>query len=104
MDRSDLVRAAVHDGLEELTAQARRTAAEAQAIDAAFQERARRNFEMLGEAVRLMGASAALPPAPLAVAAPAPTPEPTPERAARPKPAAKAAEPVEAATDVDEAG
>ena len=56
----DLVRAAVTDGLEELTAQARRTAEEAQAIDAAFQERARRNFEMLSEAVRLMGASAAL--------------------------------------------
>jgi len=66
----ELVRAAVTEGLEELSAHARRTAEEAQAIDAAFQERARRNFEMLGEAVRLMGASAALPPTPL-VAAPA---------------------------------
>ena len=59
----DIVRAAVSDGLEELTAHARRTAEEAQAIDAAVQDRARRNFEMLGEAVRLMGATAALPPA-----------------------------------------
>ena len=37
----DLVRAAVADGMEALTAQARRTAEEAQAIDAGFQERAR---------------------------------------------------------------
>jgi hypothetical protein len=48
-------------GLEELTAQARRTVEEAQAIDEAFQERARRNFEMLREAVRLMGSAATLP-------------------------------------------
>jgi len=78
----DLVRAAVADGLEGLTAQARRTAEEAQAIDAAFQERARRNFEMLGEAVRLMGASAAMPMAPLA-----PPPERPLSRAGRPRPA-----------------
>ncbi|WP_309604041.1 polar localization protein TipN [Phenylobacterium sp.] len=57
----DLVRAAVSKGMEELTAQARRTAEEAQAIDAAFQDRVRLNFEMLSEAVRLMGASAAGP-------------------------------------------
>jgi hypothetical protein len=80
----DLVRAAVTEGLEELTAQARRTAEEAQAIDAAFQDRARRNFEMLGEAVRLMGASAAMPAAPLVVA--------PPPRAARPRPVAVAVE------------
>jgi hypothetical protein len=77
----DLVRAAVAEGLEGLTAQALRTAEEAQAIDAAFQERARRNFEMLGEAVRLMGASAALPMAPFAaqpMAAAARPPRPRP--------------------------
>ena len=82
----DLVRAALSEGLEGLTAQARRTAEEAQAIDAAFQERARRNFEMLSEAVRLMGASAAMPLAPLA---PPPAPAPGP---ARTRPAAKASE------------
>jgi hypothetical protein len=79
----DLVRTAVVDGLEELNAQARRTAEEAQAIDAAFQERARRNFEMLSEAVRLMGASAAMPMAPVA-----PMPPPPAQRASRPRPAA----------------
>jgi hypothetical protein len=53
-------------------AAARRTAEEAQAIDAAFQERVRRNFEMLSEAVRLMGTVAAAPsPAPVAPLAPA---------------------------------
>lgn len=88
-DQIDLVRAAVREGLEELSAQARRTAEEAQAIDAAFQERARRNFEMLSEAVRLMGVSATLPPAPLAP----PQAPPAPPRAARPRPVAKAEEP-----------
>jgi len=82
----DLVRAAVAEGLEGLTAQARRTAEEAQAIDAAFQERARRNFEMLSEAVRLMGVSAAMPMTPLA------PPPPAPERVAKPRSVAKAAE------------
>ena len=80
----DLVRAAVAEGLEGLTAQARRTAEEAQAIDAAFQERARRNFEMLSEAVRLMGVSAAMPMTPVA---------PPPARAPRPRPVARALEP-----------
>jgi hypothetical protein len=80
----DLVRTAVTDGLEELSAQARRTAEEAQAIDAAFQERARRNFEMLSEAVRLMGASAAMPASSLAL----PPVAPPPPRAARARPPA----------------
>ncbi len=57
----ELVHEAMTRGLEELTAQARRTVEEAQAIDEAFQERARRNFEMLREAVRLMGSAATLP-------------------------------------------
>jgi hypothetical protein len=84
-DQIDLVRAAVTEGMEALTAQARRTAEEAQAIDAGFQERARRNFEMLSEAVRLMGVSATLPAAPLAQLAPAPAP-----RAIKPRALAKA--------------
>ncbi|THD63296.1 polar localization protein TipN [Phenylobacterium sp.] len=84
-DQIDLVRAAVASGLEELTLQARRTAEEAQAIDAAFQDRARRNFEMMSEAVRLMGVSATLPPAP---AATAPLPRPAaPPRPVRARPA-----------------
>ncbi|HEX3365564.1 polar localization protein TipN [Phenylobacterium sp.] len=92
-DQIDLVRAAVTDGMEALTAQARRTAEEAQAIDAGFQERARRNFEMLSEAVRLMGASASLPTAPLAPPVLPPAP-----RVAKPRAVAKV-EPAPAAAE-----
>jgi hypothetical protein len=67
--QAEQVRVALADGMDELMAQARRTAEEAQAIDAAFQDRVRRNFEMLSEAVRLMGVAAVAPPAPLAVVA-----------------------------------
>ena len=42
-------------GLDDLLASARRAADETQAIDQAFQERVRRNYEMLSEAVQLMG-------------------------------------------------
>ncbi|MFO1012191.1 MAG: polar localization protein TipN [Caulobacteraceae bacterium] len=64
--RSDEVQQAVEKGMEDLMASARRAAAETQAIDQAFQERIRRNYEMLSEAVQLMGvvagnASAAAP-------------------------------------------
>jgi hypothetical protein len=53
--RADEVRAAVAGGMEELLAAARQTSQETQAIDAAFQERVKRNYEMLSEAVQLMG-------------------------------------------------
>jgi hypothetical protein len=72
--QAEQVRATVTQGMEELTQHARRTAAEAQAMDAAFQERVRRNFDMLSEAVRLMGAVAAAAPAAPVVAPPAPAP------------------------------
>ncbi|HEX7886157.1 MAG TPA: polar localization protein TipN [Phenylobacterium sp.] len=94
--QADRVRAAVSDGMDELMVQARRTAEEAQAIDAAFQDRVRRNFEMLSEAVKLMGVAA--------VAAPAPAPrppaaarlaEPPPETEAEPE-MLELAEPLEA--------
>jgi hypothetical protein len=88
--QTDAVRQAFADGLAELAAQAQQTAEEAQAIDAAFQERARRHFEMLGEAVRLMGAQAAMPATPLA-AAPAPGPAPRPPP--RPRPVLRAEPP-----------
>ena len=64
-EQAEQVRAAVAGSMEELLIQARRTAAETQAIDEAFQGRVRRNYEMLSEAVRLMGSVAAaggLPP------------------------------------------
>jgi hypothetical protein len=53
--RADAVRASIERGMEELMASARRAAEETQSIDAAFQERVRRNYDMLSEAVRLMG-------------------------------------------------
>ena len=53
--RAEAVREAVERGVGDLTAAARRAAEETQAIDAAFQERVRRNYEVLAEAVRLMG-------------------------------------------------
>jgi hypothetical protein len=89
--QAETVRVALAQGMDALLAQARRTADEAHAIDVAFQERVRRNFEMLGEAVRLMGAVAATPTA----AAPAPaTPAAAPSPAASAPPSPKA--PVEA--------
>ncbi|WP_374471139.1 polar localization protein TipN [Phenylobacterium sp.] len=75
--QAEQVRETVIQGMDELMAAARRTADEAQAIDAAFQERVRHNFEMLSEAVRLMGTVAAAPsPAasPLLRAVPPPAP------------------------------
>jgi hypothetical protein len=51
----DAVRQSVERNIGELMGSARRAAEETQAIDAAFQDRVRRNYEMLGEAVRLMG-------------------------------------------------
>jgi hypothetical protein len=87
----DLVRAAVANGMDELMSQARRTAEEAQSIDAAFQERVRRNFEMLSEAVRLMGTAAAASPfSPLQAPPPAPA-----ARLPRRRPAAEPAALVE---------
>lgn len=75
--QAEEVRTAVLHGMQELMVAANRTAEEARAIDAAFQERVRRNFEMLGEAVRLMGAT---------VTGPAPATAPTPPSATRPPP------------------
>ncbi|RAK54785.1 polar localization protein TipN [Phenylobacterium soli] len=79
--QSEEVRSAVLHGMDELMAAAHRTAEEAQAIDVAFQERVRRNFEMLSEAVRLMGtATAAAPIAVAPIVAPTPT-QPAPRAA-----------------------
>ncbi len=55
------VRDAVEQGLGEMLASARRAAEETQAIDAAFQDRVKRNYDMLSEAVSLMGAVGAAP-------------------------------------------
>ena len=54
----ELVRVAVAKGMDELIVQARRTAEEAEAINATFQDHVKRNFEMVSEATRLMGSDA----------------------------------------------
>jgi hypothetical protein len=88
--RVDEIRAAVEAGLETLATAARRAAEETQAVDDAFQERVKRNYDMLTEAVRLMGVvSGGQSPAPRrtareeppAAAQPAPAPPPAPEPA-----------------------
>lgn len=59
------VRASIEQGIEDLMAAARRTAEETAAIDQAFQERVRRNYDALSEAAASMGG-----PQPTARAAP----------------------------------
>lgn len=53
--RAAEIKAALQTATDSLLATARQAADETQAIDAAFQERVKRNYEMLSEAVRLMG-------------------------------------------------
>ncbi len=55
MGRVEEVRVSVEQSMEDLMASARRAADETQTIDAAFQERVRRNYDMLSEAVKVMG-------------------------------------------------
>jgi hypothetical protein len=90
--QAEQVREAVTESMDGLMDQARRTAAETQAIDAAFQDRVRRNFEMLSEAVKMMGSVAAAGGAPVPSAsttapAPTPAPKPAPPPVAAPTPA-----------------
>lgn len=53
--RVEAVRATVEEGLAALSAASRKAAEDTEALDAGFQERVRRNYDMLTEAVRLMG-------------------------------------------------
>lgn len=53
--RVEEVRASVEQSMDDLLSAARRAADESQTIDAAFQERVRRNYDMLSEAVKVMG-------------------------------------------------
>ncbi|MBU4434792.1 MAG: polar localization protein TipN [Alphaproteobacteria bacterium] len=62
MQKAVEVRASIEKGIEDLMAAARRTAEETAAIDQAFQERVRRNYDALSEAAAAMGGPA---PAPL---------------------------------------
>lgn len=112
--QAEQVRKAVADSIDDMMDHARRTADETQAIDEVFQERVRRNYEMLSEAVRMMGAVAstsAMPPPVSALrerlarpepkAAPAPVPEPQPELVAVAPPAPEPAPPVEAVAEAE---
>jgi hypothetical protein len=53
--RAEDVRATVEQGLAALAAASRKAAEDTEALDVGFQERVRRNYDMLTEAVRLMG-------------------------------------------------
>jgi hypothetical protein len=89
------IRQNVERGIEALMESARRAAEETRNIDAAFQDRVRRNYDMLSEAVRLMGVVAGANSstgqrAPVRPAAPPPTAQapaarvPTPAQASAP--------------------
>jgi hypothetical protein len=94
--RANEVRVQIEQGIEDLRMSARRTAEETAAIDQAFQERVRRNYDMLSEAVGRMGGAAPPSPAPTRAPPPlnrqtqatpppvAPTPTPAPPAANEP--------------------
>jgi hypothetical protein len=117
--RAAEVRAQIEKGIDDLRAAARKTAEETAAIDQAFQDRVRRNYEMLSEAVTQMNAAAAQTPsfaappqsrgasalvrppqpAPQAPLQPAPQPAPAPQqRQAPPPPVQPAPQPPRAQT------
>jgi hypothetical protein len=94
-DRLHDIRKSVEDGLAAMTAAARKAALETEAVDQAFQERVRRNYDMLTEAVRLMGViSGGDGSNRPAVAAPPPMPRPVP-----PTPQAAPAQPAPQPTE-----
>jgi hypothetical protein len=86
--RVEAVRASVEEGLAALSAASQKAAADTEALDAGFQERVRRNYDMLTEAVRLMGVVSGDSPTTRRreAAAPAPAPEPEPEKPVRERP------------------
>ncbi|HEY0598616.1 tipN [Brevundimonas sp.] len=85
--RVEAVRASVEEGLAALSAASQKAAADTEALDAGFQERVRRNYDMLTEAVRLMGVvSGDSPTAARRRDTLAASPPPEPEAPARPRP------------------
>ncbi|NJC42531.1 hypothetical protein GGQ87_002826 [Brevundimonas alba] len=90
--RVEAVRATVEEGLAALSAASQKAAADTEALDAGFQERVRRNYDMLTEAVRPMGVVSGDSPttrrreaAPLAPAAETETQRARPERTEEPR-------------------
>lgn len=69
--RLEEIRRSVEEGLMAMTDAARKATEETEAVDQVFQERVRRNYEMLTEAVRLMGVVGGQPQ-PSAASAPNP--------------------------------
>ncbi|HYC74823.1 tipN [Brevundimonas sp.] len=84
--RVDAVRATVEEGLAALSAASQKAAADTEALDAGFQERVRRNYDMLTEAVRLMGVVSGDSPATRRREAPSPAAAPEPETPPRARP------------------
>jgi hypothetical protein len=87
------VRVSIEQGVEQLMNAVRRTAEETAAIDQAFQERVRRNYEMLSEAAGAVTASSASTVAARAASATAPP--------ARSRPAPPVAPPPQALPTID---
>lgn len=83
--RVDAVRASVEEGLAALSAASRKAAEDTEALDVGFQERVRRNYDMLTEAVRLMGVVSGDSAARRREPTPEAQPEPRPARAAPPE-------------------
>lgn len=115
--RLEEIRRAVEDGLLAMTEAARKAALETESVDQAFQERVKRNYDMLTEAVRLMGVISSQP---LPTAPPAPNPyverferpresaspraaTPEPRTPARPERPRRALDPLEAPLDTPRA-
>lgn len=91
--RVDAVRASVEHGLAALSAASKKAAEDTEALESGFQDRVRRNYEMLTEAVRVMGVVSGDTPAsrrrePLLSAVAPETPRYKP-RAVEPRPEAK---------------
>ncbi len=84
--RIDAVRTSVEDGLAALSAASQKAAADTEALDSGFQERVRRNYDMLTEAVRLMGVVSGDTPA-IRRREPAPVSPPVEPEAPRERPA-----------------
>ncbi|MDI1326730.1 MAG: tipN [Brevundimonas sp.] len=84
--RVDAVRASVEEGLAALSAASQKAAADTEALDSGFQERVRRNYDMLTEAVRLMGVVSGDTPA-IRRREPAPVPPPVEADTPRERPA-----------------
>ncbi|ADL01599.1 hypothetical protein [Brevundimonas subvibrioides] len=84
--RAEAVRVTVEEGLAALAAASRKAAEDTEALDAGFQERVRRNYDMLTEAVRLMGVVSG-DPQPMRRREPlSPPPQSTPAEARPPRP------------------